>query len=597
MKWILIGHRGVGKTKLLERLKVYLKNSNLNFIDLDAKIENQEKKSLSELFLEIGESKFRELEEQTFLQIHKKYSSYILSVGAGFTLDKTDIDSKDLRIIWLRRETDQLGRIFFNRPRLNLNISPLEEFKERFPARQKKYLEMANDIYFMPEGIERIHPIEEKIFTQDNFFAKGILTLTSWHFKSKEMLFLRYGCDFYELRDDLLQLNDCNWQSIPKEQRLLSFRDQNNVKETFKFLSEVAESDWALELGSCPEKEISLISSHDFLTNESLAQFLLRLEKGALPHQHLKAAPKIKSYSELKELLKWQANDPKKRSILPRSSNKELDRWLWVRLYLKGRQKINFWRDGEGSAPGQPTLFQWLSTNANFMHFAALLGNPVTYSKTMIEQSSYFADLNWPIWPIPLDEEEFKDAVDFLISKGLMAAAVTAPLKKQAGLTTQIKTSQAKALQTVNTLGVSETKIHGHNTDLDGLQKLLQTASVILQIPLAQMKVVIWGGGGTLSALQEVLPQAVQLSVRSRMPRQLKDKIPSSTHLLVWAAGPEDDFPPDFEFELVVDLNYREDSKAREWALIKNKKYLSGDIMFETQAQGQRDFWTNLKMR
>ncbi len=83
--------------------------------------------------------------------------------------------------------------------------------------------------------------------------------------------------------------------------------------------------------------------------------------------------------------------------------------------------------------------------------------------------------------------------------------------------------------------------------------------------------------------------------MRSGQPRNPKEKIPDHVHLLIWAASPKDSFPLDFEFDLIVDLNYREDSMARELALSKGKPYLGGDLMFKEQAAGQRRHW-NLRV-
>ena len=93
MKWLLVGHRGVGKTKLLARLKVYIKNQKLSFLDLDSEIEIKYKKKLTDLFVEWGEKKFREVENGIFRQIIKDNPELILSVGAGFNPSALELSS------------------------------------------------------------------------------------------------------------------------------------------------------------------------------------------------------------------------------------------------------------------------------------------------------------------------------------------------------------------------------------------------------------------------------------------------------------------------------------------------------------------------
>lgn len=395
MKWLLIGHRGVGKTTFLRRLKEYLGDSGIQFLDLDQELEARFKEPLVELFPRVGEAKFREMELEVFREVHRRHAKYVLSVGGGFQVDRVPKD--ELEVVWLRRKTDELGRIFTDRPRLNTRVSALlQEFMERYEARQTLYQSAATEVYWMPEGIGQSDPTERAIWTKSHLEAKGILVLNPWHFR--KLKFLRYGCELYELRDDLLDMDRGEWRAIPSANRLLSFRDGTQSTKNLKLLSEVAESDWALELGPCPSREISIISCHERMQGESLGELLARLEKSSLPHQHLKAAPVIETYGEAKELLKWQEQDPARRSVLPRSAPSKKGKWLWLRLYLKGRQKINFWRDSEGSAWDQPTLYEWLSTPAHTQEFAALLGDPVAHSRTMVEQGAFFAAKGWPVW-------------------------------------------------------------------------------------------------------------------------------------------------------------------------------------------------------
>lgn len=600
MKWILIGHRGVGKSDLLNRIKTYLDDQKTNlplFFDLDQEIAKTYKKPLIDLFPEVGEPRFRQIEHQLFEKIDSENINYIISVGAGFSFETYPGSlTAEHQIIWVRRKTDELGRIFFNRPRLNSNVSPLEEFKEKFSPRQKQYQQQADIVFIVPEGLTQPHLIEKEIFVQTSVVTKGILTVMPWHLKKINNL-LKYDVDLYELRDDLIDLDTQPWKLIPKNKRLLSFRNLKNFTDHFKYLNEVSESDWALELGPCPNKNISIISCHNSEANESLQQFLHRLEKAALPQQHLKAAPIIRTYEELAQLIQWQEHEPQRRSILPRSDQNETGKWLWMRLYMKGRQKINFWRDSDGSALDQPTLFEWLSTPTSTSYFAALLGDPVIHSRTMIEQADFFKNFQAPVWPILLKEDEFKNALPFLIKLGLIAAAVTSPLKKVAHLTAQQKTSEALELQAVNTIAISQSVICGHNTDLFGMQQLLEQAAAQLQKKINELSIVIWGGGGTLAMLQKLLPQAISLSVRTGLTRNSTQNIPDQTDLLIWAASPTESFPPAIEFNLLIDLNYREDSHARELALQNQKPYLGGDLMFKAQAAGQRQYWKNLLVK
>jgi shikimate kinase len=69
----------------------------LNFFDLDETIESIHKKSKREIFEQLGEEKFRQLELEVFADILKKGGD-IISVGGGFKIKK----KPDFLIFWLK---------------------------------------------------------------------------------------------------------------------------------------------------------------------------------------------------------------------------------------------------------------------------------------------------------------------------------------------------------------------------------------------------------------------------------------------------------------------------------------------------------------
>ncbi|MGL4332222.1 MAG: shikimate kinase [Bacteroidales bacterium] len=75
----LIGYMGAGKTTIG---KVLARRLNLSFIDLDLFIEQRYHKSVSVLFNEKGENKFREIER---LMLHEvaEFENVIISTGGG----------------------------------------------------------------------------------------------------------------------------------------------------------------------------------------------------------------------------------------------------------------------------------------------------------------------------------------------------------------------------------------------------------------------------------------------------------------------------------------------------------------------------------
>jgi len=75
---ILIGFMGTGKTTLGKYLS---KHNQLSYIDLDAYIVQQENQSIPDIFKQIGEAGFRELEYKYLKECINHYN--IISTGGG----------------------------------------------------------------------------------------------------------------------------------------------------------------------------------------------------------------------------------------------------------------------------------------------------------------------------------------------------------------------------------------------------------------------------------------------------------------------------------------------------------------------------------
>ena len=75
----LLGYMGAGKTTLG---KILAKDKNLEFIDLDHFIEARYKKTISQIFEESGEQKFREIESSLLKEV-SNFENVIISTGGG----------------------------------------------------------------------------------------------------------------------------------------------------------------------------------------------------------------------------------------------------------------------------------------------------------------------------------------------------------------------------------------------------------------------------------------------------------------------------------------------------------------------------------
>jgi shikimate 5-dehydrogenase len=486
-------------------------------------------------------------------------------------------------------------------------MSPIDEFRRRAEVREVNYAQAADEIYEMPEGVFENHhralAIEKSILTHSFKGMGGVVTvlpnvfLRAPRWESFKSRFVSCDLDMIELRDDFLTPDQIRQivTELPQLSFLFSFRKDLEsskywlVGEGRDILDKAAWIDWALELGEPTEiltqipKEKIILSSHEKETLETLRTYESQVA-------HCKWAPEVETFEELLQGHRWQKSSPNKRSYLPRSVD---GRWYWYRCLQKGQQLLNFWRYDDGSALDQPSLFQWISSSPNGAagksEFAAILGDPVYHSFTPLEQSDFFAKRGLAVFAVRIPRDEFSVALPILREMGMRYAAVTSPHKHSAA---ELCASELRA---VNTLywSPSRKKWLGTSTDNQGFVELIEGVGMIAPL---QKEIFVWGGGGTLEMVEQSIPHASFFASRTGEPREgshmsadLQPKI------MIWAAprGPETLWPPlTWRPAMVFDLNYKEDSMGREYALRCGAHYQSGLTMFQGQAQGQRSFWT-----
>ena len=597
---LIVGHRGTGKTSWLWTLKEELEQG--RYIDLDTYIEKEEKTSVSKIFEKKGQKIFRQLEVSYLNKLVSKYhdsaTDTFIAVGAGFT----GYPPEGVHTIWLRRPTDENGRVFIDRPRLSHMQSSLDEYHSLFDDRQKRYSEWADEVFEKREGQGEAFCLGEKIFwgLEEKPNVGGVLTLMPEFLRSEarasRFLEKRLGWEDvqFELRDDLLSGEQMQWACgvIPYERRIASLRKSNQINLV---RSMAGTWDWALELGMPPEGEDpSIISQHERgeqrldLVLDQFTEIGKKWRFGIL-----KFAVEIKNFEELEEGHQWWKIDPHRRCFLPRSTD---GRWRWYRQLMGRKMDLGFWREGQGSAIDQPSLSEWLAVPKGWTKFAAVLGDPVSQSWTPVEQESFFASRNMPVVPIQISEDELTaEVLEFLRELGLAAAAVTSPLKTKIRSLVYDRAKNAEELGAANTLVLQkDNKWLVDNTDIDGLKALLAV------IPKGAA-VAVWGGGGTRGILQELLPMAQFFSARRG---ELLDGVADTDfepQVVVWAVGrarhttckwPSEAWQP----ELVVDLNYTEDSPGLEYAEKCGAQYESGSQMFKVQAESQRKIWQEIAL-
>ena len=136
----IIGLMGSGKSVIGKDLSKYL---NFKFFDTDKEIEFKEKKSISKIFEDDGESYFRKIEEKICLEI-LAHDNCVVSLGGGSIINKRirNILKINSYTIYLKVKLSNLvNRVKSSkkRPLLNKELDKIDIFKNLYNERQEFY--------------------------------------------------------------------------------------------------------------------------------------------------------------------------------------------------------------------------------------------------------------------------------------------------------------------------------------------------------------------------------------------------------------------------------------------------------------------------
>lgn len=577
LRRVLVGHRGVGKSALLQRHGVYFPQ--IKHFDLDLEIEKYVEMPITEFFTKKGESTFREVENLVYNKITQANSDYVIALGGGFNLDNVLPHDE---IIFVTRVTDADGRIFLNRPRLEQNMGPLAEYEKRFNERESKFQTKSHFKYRMPEGIESEDEAERKILSFQFHIIDAYHTLRAPEIRGLEKLIKQYAK--IELRNDLLTSEQIETvlSQYPEHHWLVSIRNTNKVRAD---RVQNLDCDVNFISGYSP----TVISSHE----NSVLLGIQQLQQAAgVSKVHLKLCPLVENFEDLKAGYEWQQQDSERRSFLPRSPD---GRWLWYRQLCKYLQNINFVKSSHEIAD-QPSLYEWLSMPLDRpKEWSAVLGLPVYFSRSPQQHKKYFEQQKTYFTKIELSPDELSQNILFLNSLGLRYAAVTSPLKEVLYRIADIKSEAAEKFRSANTLLITDKLISVHNTDLEGF------CDLVADIKPTE-SVAIWGGGGTLEMMKSVLPSAFLFSsqtaeLRDKNSHERLKNLNESLDYFIWAAPrtTQTRFPSEtLKIKQIIDLNYTAASMGLELAALRNIPYTSGLKMFRLQALKQQQYWSEM---
>ena len=149
---VLIGFMGSGKTAVGKLLAERL---GYKFIDTDEIIERSEGKTISALFNEEGEQRFREIEARIVRELFG-LKRHVISTGGGIVTNKENISNlkKGGLIVWLKAAPETIyNRVSSKTHRPLLNVEdPLETIKKLLTFREPFYAEA--DVSVDTDGLD-----------------------------------------------------------------------------------------------------------------------------------------------------------------------------------------------------------------------------------------------------------------------------------------------------------------------------------------------------------------------------------------------------------------------------------------------------------
>jgi shikimate kinase len=141
---ILIGPMGAGKSTVGAEVA---KNLNLTFSDTDSLIEIDQGKSISDIFVEDGETHFRLVEESIVIDALKQEAG-VLSLGGGAVMNlevQRALKESGAKVIFLDISLSAVvPRIGFDTPRPLLMVNPRQRWNELMQERRPTYEALAD---------------------------------------------------------------------------------------------------------------------------------------------------------------------------------------------------------------------------------------------------------------------------------------------------------------------------------------------------------------------------------------------------------------------------------------------------------------------
>ena len=173
---VLIGFMGSGKTSIGMK---YARAFSYEFLDSDAQIEEEQQKTINDIFAEQGETAFRTMETELLQRLLEKQEPFVLGTGGGMPLREENaamLKQIGLVIFLKAGQEELITRLQNDTTRPLLAASDIRERVETLYAKRLPLYEAAADYILETDGksfYEIIKEIEEVCFPERKWRRGG----------------------------------------------------------------------------------------------------------------------------------------------------------------------------------------------------------------------------------------------------------------------------------------------------------------------------------------------------------------------------------------------------------------------------------------